>query len=1375
MKNIYSAALAGVLLFSAFSVGASPVKAEEENTAMDKLKEGNVHSLSLPDREKKKQESVPGELIVQFKKGMKPESVLKTHGLKVNKKVKNKNVALVTFDAKKQTAKGLMKTLIQDKSIAHVQPNYQYAAAGFTNDSYSNELWGLNNTGQTILGQTGKSDMDINLPEAWNFIKDKHLQETVVAVIDTGTDINHPDLADKIWTNEKEKNGQPHVDDDGNGYVDDIHGWDFFNNDNTVYDEEDGDEHGTHVSGTIAASMDNAQGVAGIAPNAKIMPLKFLGPDGGSTFDAIQAIEYAQSMGVKISNNSWGGDDGTAGDALERAIADSGMLFVAAAGNDGRNIDSMPSYPASYKSENILTVAAVDNQGRLAGFSNYGKSSVDVSAPGVSILSTVPHRDPVSLPRLGAGVEVKGSNYKAIVNGFGFEHIASLTERKAAFQKAMNFLGDKSSPVLLVDDDESDADMGSYLSIYQELLKSLGYTYTTQTINQSENGPDANTLKEYKTVIWFTGDAYGTADEFPLTSTDTYSLETYMNDGGSLLLSGRDAIWGNEESSFVTDMLGIHVIDEFYAGDVEGVSGTAYESSNYQVRSIPYADFYSSLNPATTKVNLEYPERVIRFNEYEYKNGTSMAAPHVTGVAALMMGVHSSGTPAEIMNALKTTGKAMTTGGAYVASGKLIDAKKALEAYLPIEIIAVNELYDSSQYVEGDIGAKAKVTVKVNSTGKVVTQNTDVAGHFKIKIGYLPVGSMVTVKAAIGTKQTEEKTVAVLKDTVAPVLQKVLASDAKTLIEGQVSEEAKVQAQIGNTLLTKTPVATDANGNFKLAAGKLKAGDQVKLIIKDNAKEPNVTTVETEVKDETAPVIGKVNPVYNTSNYIEGSVNEAATVKISVVDSKGIVQKTLGTATSENNSFKLQLVEKLPKGTKLSLEATDTAQNKSKLTSAVVIEDRIPPKLLSPQTIVLTDKGEQVITGQLSEEGRVEVKVGENKIKSVTTDKDGNFTVTVPQLAANTPVTFIFWDSGTAKSEKKVTVTDGTNPVIQTNSVQPIYETSKYVEGKVSEAATVTALIDGKAVGTAKTDATGRFNILVNRRAPGTIITLIAKDLAKPKALESETVTVTVEKDTVAPQLLADTIKLNDASSLFEGKVSEEAKIYVQAGSLPMTKTPVATDGQGNFKIPVGKLMAGTNVTVAITDYAGLKKEEVLTVQDKTAPILAKVNPIYHTSSFVSGKVSERASVKLYRVDARLQIVEELGEGLSDEQGNFTVSLQTELPANTKVMVKAKDQAGQESKPVYTNVLKDMAAPVFLIMPVVSEKMTAISGKLNEPGTVVVKVNNNVAGETATNEDGSFTIQLDREYAAGTRITMEAKDKVGNKRSTVITVNKKIE
>jgi subtilisin family serine protease len=268
--------------------------------------------------------------------------------------------------------------------VEYAEPDFLLQPTVSPNDTYFSRLYGLNNTGHT----GAIVDADIDAKAAWNITSGS--PTTLVAVIDEGVDIRHPDLKNNIWVNldEVPANG---IDDDGNGYIDDVHGYDFANNDASVYDAADGDDHGTHVAGTIAAQGNNGIGVAGVDWRASILVCKFMGPNGGYTSDAIEALNYAVVNGAKISNNSWagGGRSQALQDAIARADA-AGHLFVAAAGNNGSNNDTTPSYPASYTNPNIISVAATDDRDALASFSNFGATTVDLAAPGVNILSTLP-------------------------------------------------------------------------------------------------------------------------------------------------------------------------------------------------------------------------------------------------------------------------------------------------------------------------------------------------------------------------------------------------------------------------------------------------------------------------------------------------------------------------------------------------------------------------------------------------------------------------------------------------------------------------------------------------------------------------------------------------------------------------------------------------------------------------------------------------------------------------------------------------------------------------------------------------------------------------------------------------------------------------
>ncbi len=272
--------------------------------------------------------------------------------------------------------------------VAYVEPNYIWTTALAPDDPSYGSLWGMNNAGQT----GGSIDADIDAPEAWDVTTGS--RDIIVAVIDTGIDYNHPELAANMWTNAAELNGISGVDDDANGIVDDIYGarWTSGTGVATNGNPFDDHFHGTHVAGTIGALGNNTLGVVGVNWNVSLMALKFLNSAGsGTTADAIAAVDYAVAQGAHLTSNSWGG--GAFSIALKNAIdaaGAAGQLFVAAAGNSARNADISPMYPAAYDSPTILSVAAINHLDERSWFSNWGALSVDLAAPGSDILSTSP-------------------------------------------------------------------------------------------------------------------------------------------------------------------------------------------------------------------------------------------------------------------------------------------------------------------------------------------------------------------------------------------------------------------------------------------------------------------------------------------------------------------------------------------------------------------------------------------------------------------------------------------------------------------------------------------------------------------------------------------------------------------------------------------------------------------------------------------------------------------------------------------------------------------------------------------------------------------------------------------------------------------------
>lgn len=281
-----------------------------------------------------------------------------------------------------------VKYYAQDGQVAFAEPNYIYHALDAPNDTEFPKQWALNNTGLN----DGVAHADINAIEGWNIIKGS--EEFVLGIIDTGVLYTHPDLAENMWSNPGEIPANQ-IDDDNNGYIDDVHGINAITKKGDPLDDQG---HGTHVAGIIGARANNAMGISGVNQRASIAACKFLDSrGGGSASDAITCLNYFAALRdraekpvkIIVTNNSWGG--GPFSQALFDAIKvhqQKGILFVAAAANDSRNNDVADVYPANYGLSNIISVAATDNKDGLAYFSNFGSSSVHVAAPGHKILST---------------------------------------------------------------------------------------------------------------------------------------------------------------------------------------------------------------------------------------------------------------------------------------------------------------------------------------------------------------------------------------------------------------------------------------------------------------------------------------------------------------------------------------------------------------------------------------------------------------------------------------------------------------------------------------------------------------------------------------------------------------------------------------------------------------------------------------------------------------------------------------------------------------------------------------------------------------------------------------------------------------------------
>lgn len=385
---------------------------------------------SQAPREKMKKarlDAVPGEILVRFRPGSKGRQlgrqiVTEMTGRQIPLSVESAGAASDIVEGLRlarvnpdDTSK-VIDALRARPDVVYAEPNFIRKAFATPNDPRFPEMWGLKNTGQTIDfgGHSGFAGNDIRAEQGWAINTGN--RNVVVGIVDSGIDINHPDLHDNIWTNPGEIPGNG-VDDDGNGLVDDIHGWDFAHNDASVFDYTepsypppkgytgDRDDHATHVAGTIGAVGNNGIGVVGVNWQVSLLPLKFLTDDGaGSSLDLTKALGYVKTMrqlwdssggakgaNIRVLNNSYGGISfsQTELDAI-RELGDLGVLFVVAAGNEDVSNDLYPVYPANYQASNVISVAASNGNGTKAIFSNFGEGTVNVTAPGEYILSTLP-------------------------------------------------------------------------------------------------------------------------------------------------------------------------------------------------------------------------------------------------------------------------------------------------------------------------------------------------------------------------------------------------------------------------------------------------------------------------------------------------------------------------------------------------------------------------------------------------------------------------------------------------------------------------------------------------------------------------------------------------------------------------------------------------------------------------------------------------------------------------------------------------------------------------------------------------------------------------------------------------------------------------
>ncbi|MGH2661890.1 MAG: S8 family serine peptidase [Actinomycetota bacterium] len=560
-----------------------------------------------------KAESVPGEVLVRFNPGTSArvrDRIRDRADVRLEHRLPLPRTELV-HTRPGQSVRGAMTALESRPDVAYAEPNYIHRIMPTApNDPEYLNLWGLNNTGQTVNGITGTSGADIDAPEAWDFQQGS--TNVVVAVLDTGLAWDRPDIAPHVWSNTAEAAGTPAFDDDGNGFDDDVRGWDFAYDDN---DPRDGNDHGTHVAGTIGAVGNNAVGVVGVNWNVTIMPVQVCTHVGSCPVsDQIAGINYASTMGADVVNMSLGGPGFSLAqrDAINNAT---GTLFAVAAGNEATNNDLTASYPCNHDPVNLICVAASDQDDELADFSNFGATSVDLAAPGTNILSTLPTYDSMFFD------DFEGANnwdWVTTADPAKWERTAEVSAPSPTHSIADSVGGNYPQ------NQTADVTLAAPFSLAGRSGCTLGYEMRLATGDMQDH-----------------------------VSIRAATSVASLNSGASEL----EAWTGSTGGLF-----------DFFLADLGGLDGQATVYLRFRFVSDDDAAVANGAHIDDVEVFCASdPDPGTRF---AFFNGTSMATPHVAGAAALLLGADPTATITDLRSALLNsvdlkpafTGKMVTEG-----------------------------------------------------------------------------------------------------------------------------------------------------------------------------------------------------------------------------------------------------------------------------------------------------------------------------------------------------------------------------------------------------------------------------------------------------------------------------------------------------------------------------------------------------------------------------------------------------------------------------------------------------------------------------------------------------------------------------------------
>ena len=601
---------------------------------------------------------VHGELIVKFRDAASAAMIAAAHSAAGGRTIKTfptgthrlhhikLNPGVVVEDA--------MRQYQQSPAVEYAEPNYLYQVTMIPDDTQFTSLWGLHNTGQNVNGTVGTVGVDIDAPHAWDLTTGS--PNVIIGVVDSGIAYDHPDLAPNIWINTGEIPNDG-IDNDANGFIDDVNGYDFFSDDpdpmdapSPFFPSSGNPGHGTHVAGTIAAVGNNGLGITGVMQTAKLMVLKAGDVTGNLTSAAIlQAEDYARAWGVKgvgfrAINASFGRSGGPCSQAeynMASALNAAGVMFLAAAGNSNSNNDATPFYPAQYSAAtacgpglpNVIAVAAIDQNGNRAGFSNFGATSVQIAAPGTNINSTRPTSsvNSVLFHNYDSNPGALGYTFTGTNNSWGFTNNVSL-----------------SPPTSL-----TDSPAGNYLN----------------NTNSFATGPMFSTVGQRGCRL------VGSLQLATESGFDLFYLNISRDGGTTWATVG--SISGSTGGTFVN----------LPFSDIPDRSANNRFQINFVSDSSIVADggYFDNVGVECTS---GAPSGTA---DYQFLQGTSMATPHVTGVVGLVLAANPNLNVAQIRDAILNTGVLVPALNGVVSTGRRLNAFNAISSVMATFTVPVTK------------------------------------------------------------------------------------------------------------------------------------------------------------------------------------------------------------------------------------------------------------------------------------------------------------------------------------------------------------------------------------------------------------------------------------------------------------------------------------------------------------------------------------------------------------------------------------------------------------------------------------------------------------------------------------------------------------